>query len=162
MWPFQPAKDYMKYAVVVEYIEMKKGNVVRCEGGKHKGPFQEYTETCLACGRNSYETYAEYERWLDEQLKEARIREKERKVDQYMKPIVLTPQEYVHLEKQPESCLRFNTEIGTTFLEWNGVTFDVDPYELRKYRLEKMKECLGEFLSESTIKQIEEEVNAYN
>lgn len=49
----------------------------RCPGGNHKGPIQQFTEVCLACGHNIYETDAEYEAALDRELATDRVAEKE-------------------------------------------------------------------------------------
>ncbi len=44
---------------------------IRCSGA-HKGPIQQVTATCQACGRNIYETDMEYEQDLDKVLESAR------------------------------------------------------------------------------------------
>lgn len=41
---------------------------------------QQYTECCLDCGRNIYETDKEYEAYLDEQLASQRIAHKEKQL----------------------------------------------------------------------------------
>lgn len=57
----------------------------RCPNGTHKGPIQDFTEVCLACGHNIYESDEEYENALDAALATSqdasaknRIAEKER------------------------------------------------------------------------------------
>ena len=49
------------------------GYMARCE---HKN-VQDFTECCLDCGRNIYETDDEYEAYLDKQLQSHRIKIKE-------------------------------------------------------------------------------------
>ena len=63
--------------------------VQRCVG-EHKGPIQQFTATCQACGRNIYETDTEYEAALDDALakqgtsdQQQRIREKESRLRKF-------------------------------------------------------------------------------
>ncbi len=97
-----------------EIVQLEKelgghGRFIPCYDKGHIGPIQQFTEICLHCGHNSYETLEEYRddllRMTEEGRNKLRLRRQEVKWAEAIKVLSSMPKEQLHEALQEAGLL---------------------------------------------------------